>query len=114
MKRAPNQPVGELVLYAGIFCKVWSVLDADTLMPQHAHEHPHISAILSGTVRVWQDDQDLGKFHAPAFIKIPALVKHKFLTLTDNVMIACIHNADHADPDGEPLISERADLELED
>ncbi len=114
MKRATNQPVGELLIYAGIYCKVWSVLDADTLMPQHAHEHPHISAILSGSVRVWQDEKDIGKFHAPAFVKVPARVKHKFLTLTDNVMIACIHNADLADPAGEPPIAAEHVLDLED
>jgi hypothetical protein len=114
MKRAPKQPVGELLIYAGIFCKLWHVADAGTLLPQHAHEHDHISLIATGSVRVWQDDALLGDFYAPTAVKIPARALHKFLTLTDDVCIICIHNADHADPDGEPPVAVRASLELED
>ena len=43
----------------------------------------------------------------PPRIKIHAHAPHAFLTLTDDVTIACIHNADHADPEGEPVIAER-------
>jgi hypothetical protein len=39
---------------------------------------------------------------------------HAFLTLTPGVGLMCIHNADHADPDGEPPIAAENHLELED
>ena len=105
MKRAENQPTSELVLYAGLFCKLWSVADAGTLLPQHAHGFPHLSLIVQGKVYCWRGDDCLGEFTAPAVIKIPAHIFHKFLTLTDNTTIACIHNADHADLEGEPVIA---------
>lgn len=114
MKRAENQPTSELVLYAGIYCKLWTVPDRGTLLPQHAHVWSHISLVVRGAVRVWRDDECLGDFHAPAMLKIRAHALHKFLTLSDDVTIACLHNADHADPDGEPAIAERHDLILED
>lgn len=115
MKRAPNQPETlDLGIYAGVFVKTWAVPDRGTLLPQHSHEFPHISYIVSGSVRVWRGDEQLGDFTGPCSIKIPALAKHSFLTLSDNVVILCIHNADRADPDGEPPIAERHDLELED
>ena len=105
MKRAENQPTSELVLYAGIYCKIYAVADAWTLLPQHSHEHSHLSFIVQGKVRVWSGDKCLGDFTAPAVVKIEARTFHKFLTLCDDVMIACIHNADHADPEGEPVIA---------
>ena len=114
MKPAENQPTSELVLYAGIYCKMWAVRNRGTLLPQHAHTWSHISMIVQGEVRVWRDDELLGDYKAPAMIKIRAYALHKFLTLSDDVTIACLHNADHADPDGEPSIAKRHDLELED
>ena len=41
-------------------------------------------------------------------IKIPAHIFHSFLTITDDVVIACIHNADHIEDD-EPAVAEQAD-----
>jgi quercetin dioxygenase-like cupin family protein len=97
MQLAKNQPTTGLVLYAGIYCKLWSVSDRGTLLPQHVHEHSHISLIVQGEVRVWRGAECLGDFKAPAMIKIHAHEPHGFLTLTDDVTIACIHNVDHVD-----------------
>src|SRR4051794_31540299 len=71
MKRAERQPVGDLTLYAGIFCKVWTVPDADTVVPQHAHAHPHLTLLIAGTARVWCNNEYLGELTAPAVVKIP-------------------------------------------
>lgn len=97
MKISPNQPTSELVIYAGIFLKTWTVADAGTMVPQHAHVYPHVSLLVSGIIRAWRDDELLGDFHAPATIKIPARAKHRFLSLTDGVVIACVHAADEAE-----------------
>jgi quercetin dioxygenase-like cupin family protein len=115
MKRALNQPeVISWTIYAGIAAKTWSVMDAETLLPQHSHQFPHISYIVKGGVRVWQDEECLGDFYAPHALKIPAHAKHSFLTLSDDVVILCIHNADHLDAADEPLIAEDHNLDLED
>ena len=115
MKRAVNQPETlDLGIYAGVFIKTWTVRDRGTLLPQHSHEFPHISYIVSGAVRIWREDEQPRDFVGPCPVKVPALAKHKFLTLSDNVVILCIHNADHADPDGEPAIAEENNLVLED
>ena len=108
MKRAERQPQAtELTLYAGIFLKTWTMPDAGMIVPQHAHQHPHISLIMSGSVRVLSDGGTSGEFSAPAAVKLPALVKHSFITLTDNVTIACIH-ADSV------VVADEHVLELED
>lgn len=111
MRRLANQPTSDLTLYAGIFLKTWTVADAGTMIPQHAHRHPHISLIVSGAVRVWCGAEMLGDYSAPAAIKIAAEQKHSFLTLTDSVVIACIHAVGEAEDVG---IAEEHTLNLED
>lgn len=114
MKRAEHQPETiSVTIYAGIYYKQYRVPDAGTLIPQHSHEWPHLTALLQGCVRVYRADEMLGDYRAPAVVQIPAGVLHTFLTLTPDVCMACIHNADHIE-DGEPAVAQRADLQLED
>lgn len=110
MKRAERQPYGELTLYAGIYLKTWAVPDRGTLLPQHAHAWDHISYVVSGAVRVWRGGELIGDFVGPAAIKIPAREKHQFLTMSDRVLIACIHASDSAEIE----IAEENNLVLED
>jgi len=115
VKRAANQPTtSELALYAGIYCKTWHVPDADTVLPQHSHDFPHLSYIVSGSVRVYRGGDYAGEFTAPASIRIPARQAHTFQTLVPNVTILCIHNADRAEPDGEPPIHAEHHIIVED
>jgi len=114
MKRAAHQPVTEaLTIYEGIYCKAYTVPDAGTLLPQHAHRYGHVTAVTHGAVRVWQDGRLLGDFRAPSLISIPAHTMHSFLTLEAGTGLLCIHNADHADPDGEPPVAEEHQLVME-
>ena len=112
MKRAPNQPTTSLCLYAGIYALTWTVQDRGTLLPQHAHEHPHISMIVAGKVHAWRGDDYLGVYTAPAMIRIAAHTLHRFETITNNVVIACIHNADHLEAD-EPAVAEEHHIAFE-
>ena len=115
MKAASDQPVTiNATVYAGIYVRQWVVPDRGSLVPQHSHCHPHISFFVCGVVRVWRDDDQLGDFVGPCSIRIPAFTKHSFLTLTDNVTILCIHNADHLDAAEEPDVAEMHTLQLED
>ncbi len=75
-----------------IWIRYYSLPKAGTVAPQHAHEHDHITLICSGTIVAFKDDEQLGKFEAPAIIIIPAKSKHAFVALTDNVTLACLHN----------------------
>lgn len=55
-------------------------------------ERKHMSMLALGSVRVWQDGVYSGDYTAPAGIKIPANVKHTFMSLEPNTIIYCIHN----------------------
>lgn len=114
MKRAEHQPEEtEVALYAGLFVKLWSVRDAGTLLPQHAHSFSHLTLVMRGAVRAWRGEEMIGDFRAPAVIRIPADTLHNFLTLTNDVALACVHNTDHIEGD-EPAVSQEAWLKLED
>ena len=67
MKRAENQPYTiSLTIFGGIYYRVWSVPDAGTIIPQHAHHWTIISrCCCSGSVRVWCDGELMGDFNAP-------------------------------------------------
>jgi len=115
MKRAEHQPEEtEVALYAGVFVKVWSVQDAGTLIPQHAHAFDHMTLVMRGAVRVWRDDEMTGDVHAPAIIRVPAHTMHRFLALTSGCVLACIHNVDHLDAADEPAVAALHALKLED
>jgi hypothetical protein len=114
MKRAEHQPITiGLKVYAGIWCKVYQVPDAGTVLPQHSHSWPHLTMLVSGAIYVERDGWPAGRYDAPALIEIPAQEKHSFTTLAPDVCLACIHNADHLEA-GEPAIHATHDLELED
>lgn len=114
MKRAENQPeTVSCIVYGGVYYKLWRIPDADTLVPQHSHHWPHLTAILQGMVRVWRDDELVGDFMAPATVQIPAHAMHRFLSLVPGTVLACIHNADRLE-DGEPAVAAEHTLELED
>jgi quercetin dioxygenase-like cupin family protein len=114
MQRAENQPIIiSISIYGGIYAKTFEVPDRGTMIPQHRHTFPHITALMQGAIRVWQDDGPPRDFTAPAMISIPAGSKHLFLTLSGGVVMACLHAADHLEHD-EPAVAEEHHLKLED
>jgi hypothetical protein len=72
--------------------------DAGSWAPGYYHcKYDHLSMSVSGAVRAWQDDVLLGDYAAPQTIRIPAQTTHTFLTLTPDVVIACIHAVGEAE-----------------
>lgn len=111
-RRAENQPSSvEIRLAAGLFVKSMECREIGMLIPQHSHEHDHLSMLAVGRVLVWADDVCLGPFEAPAGILIKANTKHLFKTLTAHVLVYCIHRVDD---DGEPAIVAEHHLPMED
>jgi len=89
----------KMTIYAGIFCKVWTISRAGMGLEQHAHDWPHITIVISGSVRVTRGTDIVRDYIAGDTIKIPAYQDHAFVTLTDDVQLACVHAVNRADPD---------------
>jgi quercetin dioxygenase-like cupin family protein len=87
-----------VTIFAGIFCKVWSIPCAGSGLEQDAHDWPHITLVVSGSVRLTRGNGIVRDYVAGDVIQIPARQLHGFVTLTDNVQLACLHAINRADP----------------
>jgi hypothetical protein len=91
----PEQPYGvEIKLADEIFVKQIVVDRPHTMIPQHSHSYDHTSMLAVGEVEVWQGETYMGRFQAPTGILIKAHVKHSFVTLSEKVILYCIHRTD--------------------
>lgn len=75
-----------------IWIRSYTVEKAQTILPQHSHAHDHATIVSRGTVEVWHNDEFIGQYTAPAVITVPAEKMHCFKTLTDGVVLCCLHN----------------------
>lgn len=92
-----TQPIStDLTMCDGLFVK-HCVFNEGAWIPQHSHETAHLSAIATGSVRVWKDGKCMGDFTAPSGIRIEALSEHLFLALEDGTTVLCIHRVDDGD-----------------
>lgn len=92
---APQQPTGDDWSMAdGVFIKQISIVGRGLLVPQHQHRFDHTTLIAAGSIRVWCDGDLIGDFKAPHPLFIKAGVKHLFLTLSEEVLLFCIHRID--------------------
>ena len=83
----------------GMFVKQIVLPSAGTVVPQHKHKWDHTTLLATGTVIVWEDDKiELPRlYRAPAIIFIGKDVFHKFQSLSDGVLMYCLHNLHGAD-----------------
>lgn len=102
LEALPDQPIEtNLSITDDLFVKWYCIQKAESYIPQHVHEHDHVTVIACGGVAVWVDDVYEGERLAPASLVIPAGKKHLFKTLADGTILLCIHAVDDT---GEPKI----------
>ncbi len=91
---APDQPIAvEWHTDDSIYIRHVRIKLAGTMLPQHAHQFGHHTLLSHGAVRVWCETAvQYERLEAPAVIYIDAGVKHTFLALEDETVLACVHN----------------------
>lgn len=105
---AKEQPIEtRFEMVDGVACVLMAIPRAGTIVPQHAHNYAHISALVSGKVALWKDGIAMGTFAAPHQIVIEAHAKHLFQSLVNDTTILCIHNVSRS---GEIEIAEEHQL----
>jgi len=92
--RAEQQPETTEFVADGVWINQVVIKGIGIALPQHAHQHDHMTCVTKGSVRVERDDMAPQEFTAPAVVMIPALVKHLFVTLSEEVIVLCIHRID--------------------
>ena len=60
-------------------------------VPQHSHEHDHITLLIEGSMEVWIEEKYEGRFVAPASLGILKGRRHTFKTLAPTTF-CCLHN----------------------
>lgn len=121
LRRSANKPLPELVplppsqnpevvFYCDddLWVKQIIIAKAGDAVPQHSHEHDHVTMLAIGMIDVWVDGAYLGEMEAPRPITIKAGTKHLFQAVTDGCILYCIHNL-HGQ--GYPAIREEHFLE---
>lgn len=81
----------------GLFVKTIFLPKRESLVPQHSHESGHLTMLALGEIFVWKNGELQGRYKAPTGIYIEPQTKHTFLTLTDNVLLYCIHRVDEGE-----------------
>jgi quercetin dioxygenase-like cupin family protein len=76
----------------GMWIRAYTLDKVHSVAAQHVHAHDHITLLASGSVKFWQDGVEVAQYDAPAVITVPAGKKHAFQSITDNVVLCCLHN----------------------
>lgn len=80
-----------------VFIKQWHFKTAFSLVPSHAHKYDHTTAVVAGSVHLWEGNKFIGRFEAPSLILIKAGQKHLFQTMAPHTTLLCIHNGSRPD-----------------
>lgn len=94
MRRIPTSeqmPLVEFHTADGLYIRQIVLPEAGMLVPQHAHQHSHSTAVATGEIMAWKDGALIGRFVAPTVIFIEAGAKHSFLTIRPTILY-CLHN----------------------
>lgn len=66
-------------------------LSAGQIVPQHQHEHDHVTILIDGFMTVWVEEKNLGQFVAPHAFHIKAGLRHTFKAMSP-CTFCCLHN----------------------
>jgi hypothetical protein len=75
-----------------IWVRAYTIDNKHTVAVQHVHEHDHVTLVARGEVSYWEDGAEVSRHVAPALLTVQAGKKHAFVSLTDDVVLCCLHN----------------------
>jgi mannose-6-phosphate isomerase-like protein (cupin superfamily) len=89
-----NTSVEKITEACGYYFRTIILHDANTIVPQHTHDHDHATLVGHGAVRAWKDGEWFGDFKMGDAIVIPAGCSHLFQALCPETVLTCVHNVD--------------------
>jgi hypothetical protein len=75
-----------------IWVRAYTLDNKNSVAVQHEHEHDHVTLVARGEVSYWEDGAEVSRHVAPALLTVQAGKKHAFISLTDDVVLCCLHN----------------------
>lgn len=89
-------PVERITEVGGLYFRSVLFTDAGIIIPQHVHDHDHVTFVGSGRFRGWKDGEWIGDRVAGQAFEIPAGSSHLFMSLEPNSLLTCVHNVESA------------------
>lgn len=86
-----DQPVEYIADVGGLYFRAILLKNVGDTVPQHLHDHSHVTLISSGAARLWVDGVHKGDYPAFQAIEIEANREHVFQALEPMTRLACVH-----------------------
>lgn len=87
-----DQPVEYVDDVGGLYFRAICLENVGDVVPQHAHDHAHVTLIASGKARLWIEGAWVADIPAFKAIEIEANRKHIFQALEPKTRLACVHD----------------------
>ncbi len=92
-----SQPVEYIEDVGGLYFRAICLENIGDAVPQHVHDHAHVTLVASGKARLWIDGAFVADIEAFKAIEIEANRKHIFQALEPMTRLACVHDVSSAD-----------------
>lgn len=89
-------PTIKIVEVGGLYFRSAIFAESGTIIPQHVHDHDHVTFIGSGRFRGWKDGEWIGDRSAGEVFHIQAGASHLFMSLEEHSMLTCVHTIESA------------------
>ena len=84
--------VEKIEIVGGLYFRSVFLPTSGLCIPQHVHDHDHVTFVGSGRVRGWCDDVWIGDKGRGEAFAITAGHQHRFEALDDNTLLTCVHS----------------------
>lgn len=81
----------------GVYLRSVLLIERWTMVPQHRHDHDHLTLIAAGSARGWANGALIGDREAGDIFEIRAGADHVFMALEPNTRLVCVHNIESAE-----------------
>jgi quercetin dioxygenase-like cupin family protein len=109
-----SEPVVAIKIVDNVFVKMMHFLRVGDTHQGHAHTFDHITLLAQGEVLMTHDGGEQ-TFTSPHLIVTPKGITHQFKSLTDGVLLCCIHairDGDAVDDVADPHMSTTEAIQL--
>lgn len=87
-----DQPVERIDEVGGLYFRSICLANAGDAVPQHVHDHDHVTLVASGKARLWIEGAFVDDIEAFRPIVIEAGRQHVFQALVPETRLVCVHD----------------------
>lgn len=81
----------------GFYFRSVLLIERWTVVPQHVHDHDHVTLVCNGKARCWANGKLIGDKSAGEAFEVKAGVYHEFMALEPHTRLACVHDIKSAE-----------------